>query len=156
MNTSGNKSSRVTLRTRQYPILSLFDEMNRLFEDAVPFAQSARGSSGFKPNIDLTEREKEYILTGEFPGLDANDIDIELRDNSLTLRGEKRSQHEHKDGERVHIERSFGSFSRSFSFGVEIDEDNASAEMKNGVLTIHVPKSVKVLKGAKKLSINAQ
>lgn len=155
MNTSGGKGSGVTLRTRQYPILSLFDEMNRLFEDAVPFAQTARSTNSFKPNIDLVEGEKEYVLTGEFPGLDVADIEIELRDNAITLRGEKRSQHEHREGDRVHIERTFGSFIRSFSFGVEVDEDNATADMKNGLLTVRVPKSAKVLKGSKKLSIKA-
>jgi HSP20 family protein len=153
MNTSGGKNGGVTLRTRQYPILSLFDEVNRLFEDAVPFAQSARSVGGFKPHIDLVEGEKEYVLTGEFPGLNVGDIDIELRDNAITLRGEKRSQREHKEGERVHTERSYGAFSRSFSFHVEVDEDNATADMKSGVLTVRVPKSAKVLKGAKKLSI---
>lgn len=153
MNTSGGKNCGITLRTRQYPILSLFDEMNRLFEDAVPSSQSARNVGGFKPHIDLVEGEKEYVLTGDFPGLDVADIDIELRDNAITLRGEKRSQHEHNEGERGHTERTFGAFSRSFSFHVEVDEDNATADLKNGVLTVRVPKSERVLKGAKKLSI---
>lgn len=155
MNNSGGKSGGATLRTRQYPILSLFDEMNRLFEDAVPFAQTARAVSNFRPTIDLVEGEKEYLLTGEFPGLDVRDIDIELRDNALTLRGEKRSQYEHKEGDRAHLERTYGVFNRTFTFGVEVDEDNATADMKNGVLTVRVPKSAKVLRGAKKLSINA-
>ncbi|MFN4895985.1 MAG: Hsp20/alpha crystallin family protein [Pseudomonadota bacterium] len=155
MNASGGKNGGTFLRPRQYPILSLFDEMNRLFEDAVPFTQTARGGSGFKPTIDLVEGEKEYILTGEFPGLDVADIEIELRDNTITLRGEKRSHYEQKEGDRVHIERAFGSFCRSFSFNVEVDEDNAAADMKNGVLTVRIPKSAKVLRGTKKLSIKA-
>lgn len=153
MNTSGGKGSGTGLGTRQYLILSLFDEMNRLLEDAVPFAQSARSTGGFKPHIDLVESQKEYVLTGDFPGLDVRDIEIELRDNAITLRGEKRTQQEHKEGDRVHTERTFGAFSRSFSFHIEVDEDNATAEMKNGALTVRVPKSAKVLKGAKKVSI---
>ena len=148
---SGSRGGRGLVRAYQYPILSLFDEMNRLFEDAVP--SSGRGAVAFKPQIDLTETEKEYVLHGEFPGLEASEISIELKDNTLTLSGEKRAVHEHKEGNRVHVERSFGSFSRSIPFPVEVDEDNTTAEMKNGVLTVRVPKSQEVLPKTKKVSI---
>jgi HSP20 family protein len=152
---AGNKSGRGVVRAYQYPILSLFDEMNRLFEDALPTPQVSRSAGAFNPKIDLTETKEGYEIHGEFPGMEVGDISIELRDNTLILSGEKRSSREIKEGERVHLERTFGTFSRSIPFAVEIDEDNSSAEMKNGVLTIRVPKSERVVRGAKKLSIKA-
>ena len=140
-------------RGRNYPILSLFDEMNRFFDEAG--AAVSTNKSNFTPRFDLKETPTEFILTGEFPGMDKDQISVELKDNTLTLSGEKRYENEKKEGENTYIERSYGTFSRTFPFETEIDEDNAAAEMKNGVLTIRVPKSAKVLKGAKKLSINA-
>lgn len=138
---------------RNYPMLSLFDEMNRFFDDAG--TSSAARVSNFDPKIDVKETPTEFVLSAEFPGMDKDEIILELKDNSLTLSGEKRFEQEKKEGERTYIERSYGSFLRSFPFETEIDEDNATAEMKNGVLTIKVPKSAKVIKGAKKLSIKA-
>lgn len=138
-------------RGNKYPILSLFDEMNRFFDDAGNV--STTNLKTFIPSIDLKETLQEYLLSAEFAGMSKDEINIELKDNVLTLSGEKRSNHEKKEGERSYIERSYGSFVRSFPFDTEIDEDNASAEMKDGVLTIKVPKSAKVVKGAKKLSI---
>lgn len=149
MYSSSGKNNRIV----RYPMLTLFDEVNRFFEDAVPAAQSARSLSAFNPPIDVTETEKEYVLKGEFPGIDAAEVHIELKDNTLTLRGEKRGEVEKTEGTKHHIERSFGSFSRTLSFEVEVDEDNALAEMKNGVLTIKVPKAAKEVKGTKRLSI---
>lgn len=138
---------------RSYPLLSLFDEVNRLFEDdSSPVALSS-GARGFAPKFDVKETEKSYILTGEFPGMESKDINIELKDNSILFTGEKRYEHENKEGERTHVERYYGSFSRRIEFDVEIDEDNSTAEMKNGVLSVIVPKSSKVIKGAKKLNI---
>lgn len=149
MYSSSGKNNRVV----RYPMLTLFDEVNRFFEDAIPAAQTARSLSAFNPPIDVTETEKEYVLTGEFPGIDSAEVHIELKENTLTLRGEKRNEVEKTEGTKHHIERSFGSFSRTISFDVEVDEDNALAEMKNGVLTIKVPKAAKEIKGTKRLSI---
>lgn len=138
-------------RATGYPILSLFDEMNRFFDEAGSTA--SRSVNAFTPRVDLKETANEFVLNGEFPGMTKESINIELKDNTLTLRGEKRLENEKKEGEKTYIERSYGTFLRSFPFEVEIDEDNATAEMKDGILTVRVPKSAKVIKGAKKLSI---
>jgi HSP20 family protein len=150
---SNSRPSRTLVRARQYPMLSLFDEMNRIFEEAVPAAQSARGAGSYRPSIDVHETEREYLVKAEFPGLDASEISIKLRDNTLTLSGEKKTAAEHAEGDVRHSERTFGAFSRSIPFSLEIDEDNTAAEMKNGLLSIRVPKSPKVIRGVKKVSI---
>lgn len=138
---------------RNYPMLSLFEEMNRFFDEVSPGDSSSKGFTQFNPKLDVKETPTEFILTGEFAGMDEKEITIEVHENTLTLSGEKKFEHEHKEGERVWIERSFGTFSRTIPFEVEVDEDNARAEMKNGLLKITIPKSAKVVKGAKKLSI---
>ena len=151
MYSSSGKNNRVT----RYPMLTLFDEVNRFFEDALPAAQASRGRSTFSPLIDVMETEKEYVITGEFPGIPAEKVNIELKDNSLTLSGDKHHEHERTEGMRHYVERSFGSFTRTISFDVEIDEDNAFAEMKHGVLTIKVPKAPKEIRGSKRLTIKS-
>ena len=150
------RAERVPSRARNYPVLSLFDEVNRLFEDTLPagnWSDGSRNVANFSPKLDIKENEREFVLTGEFPGMQDKDIQIELKDNTVTLSGEKKFEHEQKEGEKTYIERAFGSFTRTVPFSVEIDEDNATAAMKNGVLTLTVPKSAKVIKGAKKVSI---
>lgn len=142
-------------RAVRYPMLTLFDEVNRFIEDAIPAAQSTRGLSTFHPPVDITESDREYVLRAEFPGVPTEAVHIELRDNAITLSGEKRSEHEKTEGSRHYVERSFGSFSRTVTFDLEIDEDNAVAEMKNGVLTVKIPKAAKEVKGSKRLSIKS-
>jgi HSP20 family protein len=149
------KTPRGLVRTSHYPMLSLFDEMNRLFEDTLPLTQNNRSATSFRPTIDLCEKEREYILTGEFPGLEAKDIEIELRDNILTLSGEKKACCDDKEKDHLHVERAFGSFKRSIQLPEEVDEDNTTAEMKNGVLTVRIPKSAKVVRGARKVSVTS-
>jgi HSP20 family protein len=148
------QSQRSLIRARQYPVLSLFDEVNRLFDDALPHA-GASASSRFAPVLDVTESDKDYLIQGDFPGFEGQDVQIEVKDNSITLSGERRQERERKEGERTYVERSFGSFSRTIPFSVEIDEDRATAEMKNGVLTIQVPKSEKVVRGVKKITVKS-
>lgn len=86
---AGNRNSKSLARRYGYPMRSLFDEMNRFFEDAVPVAQSVKTHGAFRPHVDVTETEKEYIVHGEFPGLSPSEVALELRDNTLTLSGEK-------------------------------------------------------------------
>lgn len=153
---SGNaKNSRLLGRNNHYPILSLFDEVNRFFEDTLPVARSTRALSGFNPPIDVAETEKEYLVKGEFPGVSSAELTIDIRGNAITLSGEKRQESEKTEGSRHYVERSFGSFSRTISFDTEIDEDNATAELKDGLLTIKVPKAAVAVKGAKRLSIKS-
>jgi HSP20 family molecular chaperone IbpA len=86
---AGNRNGKSLARRYGYPMRSLFDEMNRFFEDAVPVAQSVKTHGAFRPHVDVTETEKEYIVHGEFPGLSPSEVALELRDNTLTLSGEK-------------------------------------------------------------------
>ena len=132
---------------------SLFDlhrQMNRLFDDL--FDQD--GDSGFfaragsaAPAMDIHQDDKQVEITAELPGVKEEDIDISIDDGVLTLRGEKKSTRE--DKESGYRERSYGSFERRLTLPSNIDEDNCSADFKDGVLTITLPKSEDKARGRK-------
>ena len=93
------------------------------------------------PRIDVIEHEKAYELRAELPGVDKKDIDISVKDDVLTISGEKKHE-ENKEGENYYCcERRFGSFERSFRMADEMDTNNITAEYKNGVLKVTVPKA---------------
>lgn len=91
--------------------------------------------------IDLNETDQAYTVTAELPGIDTQDIELTLRDNTLVLRGEKRDERKEREGERVYLERSYGRFERAIPFAAEVDADHAEAECKNGILTVTLPKN---------------
>ena len=92
------------------------------------------------PAVDITESDGEYAITAEIPGVDKDDLTIELQDGVLTIRGEKKSQREEKREKARLLERSYGAFSRSFSLPSDADPDKVEASFSDGVLTIKVLK----------------
>ena len=136
-------------------LITIREKMNRLFEDAV----SSRGeekdyvSNSWTPSVDIFETKNELVLNIEVPGIDEKDIEIKVEDNTLTLRGERNLEKETKEENYHRIERAYGSFFRSFSLPLYIDQDTIKAEHHNGVLKIimpkkpeHKPRQVKILK----------
>ncbi|MFS8636977.1 MAG: Hsp20/alpha crystallin family protein [Gemmatimonadota bacterium] len=103
-----------------------------------------RGPDGyvaeFEPAVDITERDDALVLTAELPGMRREDIEVELDNNVLTIRGEKKEEREEKGEERYLYERRFGSFSRSFTLPRTVDPDRISARYERGVLTVTLPK----------------
>ena len=122
----------------------VFDRMlsDRFFSDwGNPFrALTSQSEHTFAPKIDVSETEKELVVTAEVPGVDPNQIDVTLADGVLTLRGEKRDEKtEEKEG-YYHAERSFGSFQRSIQLPTTANLDRVNAEYKNGLLEIRIEK----------------
>jgi HSP20 family protein len=95
----------------------------------------------FAPSVDIGEDDDRYIVTVELPGSKKEDVTVEVKDRLLTIRGEKRNEREEKKEQGRWIERSYGSFSRSFTLPANAAGDRVKAEFSNGVLTIEVPKS---------------
>ncbi len=142
-------------------MVTLRDRMNRLFEEAF----AGRGEKGemvsgsWYPSVDIHEKEKELVLTAELPGVDEKDIDIEIEGNTLTIKGEKEMEKETREEDYHRIERSYGSFYRSFSLPSYVIPDKIKAEHTDGLLRITMPKKaelkpkkVKVLKSGKSKS----
>lgn len=116
-------------------------QLDTLFEDW--FGRSMGGT--LAPRVDVSETSKEVTLKVELPGVDEKDIDVSLSGNHLTIKGEKKTEHEEKkDGEegRVfhRVERSFGAFQRTMTVPFDVEPGKVSAEFKDGVLTVTLPK----------------
>jgi len=113
-------------------------EMNRLFEDF--FGEQRAEEGNWMPAIDVSETENETVVRAELPGMTQDDIELNLQENVLTLKGEKR-QEKNEEGENFHrIERTYGKFSRSFSIPAGVKSEDVKATFKDGVLTITLPK----------------
>ncbi|VAX15864.1 hypothetical protein MNBD_NITROSPINAE02-1262 [hydrothermal vent metagenome] len=137
-------------KDEKHPVAG-FDPFGALsaFDDHLPSTLWNEARS-FLPPVDVSEKENEYVITMEAPGMEKDDIRIELEDNVLTLSGEKKESHEEKNERLYRLERRYGSFTRSFRIrGVEADK--IAAGFKNGVLTVTIPKSEEVK--PKKISI---
>ncbi|MCJ7615400.1 MAG: Hsp20/alpha crystallin family protein [Desulfobacterales bacterium] len=95
------------------------------------------------PAIDVAEKDNEFVVKVEVPGCKADDIDISVHGNMLTISGEKKAEEEKKEKGYYHMERSYGSFRRDLNLASEVDPAKIEAACKDGVLTITVPKSEK-------------
>ncbi|AWK86008.1 hypothetical protein DEW08_06845 [Azospirillum thermophilum] len=139
------------------PLLSLHREMNRLFDDVFRSFDGRLSSAGFGgmgwPRMDVVETDKEYRVTAELPGLEEKDVELTVQDGMLTLKGEKKAESD--DQGRLHGERFYGRFQRSFSVGPDVDEERISASFKNGVLTVVLPKTPETASKARRIPINA-
>jgi HSP20 family protein len=92
------------------------------------------------PSVDISEDDSNYIVTAELPGTKREDVTIELEEDVLTIRGEKRSEREEKKEKRRFVERSYGTFSRSFTLPANADPERITASFENGVLTVQIAK----------------
>jgi HSP20 family protein len=120
----------------------LQDRMNRLFDDASRTWRSDEpaATTSWSPAVDIFETEGEIVVKAELPGMDRKDIALNLENNVLTLKGERRFQKETKDENYHRIERSYGTFSRAFAIPATVDEEKIRADYKDGVLNILLPK----------------
>jgi HSP20 family protein len=96
---------------------------------------------GWTPSVEVADTENSIDVTAELPGVSKEDVDVDLQNNVLTIRGEKKQQKEEKEKEHYLFERYYGSFQRSFSLPARVDESSVKAEFRNGVLKIHLDKA---------------
>ena len=128
------------------PVFSLRREIDRLFDDA--FGAGGTGDSrraSWLPAVDVEENTDEYRFDVELPGISPDEVDVTADNGVLTIRGEK-SQRATREGEegRVHfVERSYGSFTRSFQLPQGVDEEGINASFENGLLSVRVPKAAR-------------
>ncbi|HOT88653.1 MAG TPA: Hsp20/alpha crystallin family protein [Bacteroidales bacterium] len=120
--------------------------MDKVFGKLFPNTSQELGTSLFVtrayPKVDIRETDKEYILEAEIPGLNKDQVSVEVKDNSLFIKGEKRNETQ-KDGKYNVREIKRSSFIRSFALDENIDVDKISAKFENGMLEVTVPKKVK-------------
>jgi HSP20 family protein len=95
------------------------------------------------PLVDISEDDKEYLIKAELPGLKKDDVHISVEKGVLTITGERKFEKEEKDRKHHRVERAYGSFVRTFIVPDDAEADKVAAQFKDGVLTIHIPKSEK-------------
>jgi HSP20 family protein len=141
------------------PVLALHREMNRLFDDVfrgfdlAPFGgQSLERSMGW-PNVEVSETDKDVKVAAELPGLEEKDVEVELANGLLSIKGEKKTETEDKD--RRFSERYYGRFERRIPID-NVDQDKVSAAFKNGVLTVTMPKLPEAQSKVKRIAINGK
>jgi HSP20 family protein len=113
----------------------------RNFEDAVTrLLSEPRGARPWSPSVDIFETENELVLKADLPEVRLEDIEVRVENETLTLKGERKFQKDEAVKGYHRIERSYGSFIRSFSVPATVDAEKVGAEFKNGVLTVTLPK----------------
>jgi len=123
------------------PFMSLQREIDRLFDDFTRgFPTFGNGKADLLPSMDVTETDKQIEITAELPGLEEKDVQINVADNLLTIRGEKKAEKEEKDKDYRLIERSYGSFERTLELPDGVNADAIQASIAKGVLKVTVPK----------------
>ena len=122
----------------------LQDEMTRLFAGVAPSNREEFLSGGWAPNVDIYENQDHLILEADLPGMNRDDIDLSIENNVVTLRGERKFEKK-DEGDNFHrVERSYGSFTRSFTLPQTVSAEGAQADFKNGVLRVTFPKREEV------------
>ena len=140
------------------PFLTLHREMNRLFDDVfrgfdlAPFRFGRVFDHAWSwPNIEVSENDKEVRIRAELPGLGEKDIEVQLSNGVLAIKGEKKTETE--DNDRLFSERFYGQFERCIPVA-DIDEDKVNASFRNGVLVVTLPRSAEAQRNVKRIAIN--
>ena len=125
-------------------MMTLREAMDRLFDDAFTRPLSLKDGGWSAPAVDMYQTDDEVVVKAALPGFKANDVQINITGDVLTLRGEMKHQEEKKD-KAWHIrEHRWGSFERSIALPTEVTADKAVADFENGILTITLPKAEEV------------
>lgn len=125
-------------------MLSLREAMNQLLEDSVVQPHTGRSQLGFVPAMDLSETVDAFIVEASVPGLKANDLNITIEDNVLTISGELHEESERKERNYHRIERRFGKFERRVALPTSVKADAISASLNEGILHLEIPKAEEV------------
>jgi HSP20 family protein len=128
------------------PLMSLNRDINRLFDDflqpsALPAGAETVATALITPQINVSETDNEIRVTAELPGVDLDDLEVDVMDDMLVIRGEKRLERSNEDENYHFVERAYGSFQRTVQLPFAADSDQVRASFENGVLTVTVPKS---------------
>lgn len=134
------------------PFLGLHRQVNKLFDDFFRDFDTplSRGWSPNWPSVEVSEGEREIKVIAELPGLDEKDIDVTLRDGVLTLKGEKKQEH----NGATYSERWHGQFARAVQLGPDVDPEKVKASFAKGVLTITLEKRPEAESSVKRIAIN--
>jgi HSP20 family protein len=140
-------------------LVSLQERMNRLFDESFRSRGTGAGQEddwalggSWAPAVDIYEQDGNIVLKAELPGVDPKDTELRVENNVLTLRGQRKFDHEVKKENYHRVERAYGAFTRSFTLPTVVDTEKIKAEYKDGVLRVVLPKREEAK--PKQISIN--
>lgn len=149
------------------PVARFHQEIDRMFDslfrgfgfpalgfgrDPGPLAQT----EWLRPTLDIAASDGEYTISVELPGVDEKDVQLELLDDTLVIKGEKKHEKEEKEKNYYRMERSYGSFQRVLSLPEDAEQENIGATFKRGILKITVPRKAKVSTKSKQITISRE
>lgn len=158
------KETKELVKTEPTRALSPFEEMERMFEEFFRRPFSLIGPSWLprfgllereeiSPTVDIFEEGGDVVVKAELPGMKKEDIDVNITDDTITISGEKKKEEKVEKKNYYRLERSHGSFTRSFRMPTEVQTDKAKANFKDGVLEVRIPKTEEAKKKEKKIPI---
>ena len=121
-------------------VSTLQEQINRVFGDVVGRTGEESNLTPWAPEVDIYETENELVVKADLPDVNPQDLDIRVENNILTIRGERKFDSKVNEDNYLRIERSYGSFSRSFSLANSVKSEAIKADYQNGVLTLSIPK----------------
>jgi HSP20 family protein len=127
-------------------LAQLQERMNRIFEDSLSLLRTGEGKDLFAlgswvPPVDIYETGDSIVLLAELPGMKRGDMTVEIRDNTLTIKGERKFERDSETKSYSRIERSYGTFQRVFTLPYLIQQDKIKVKYENGILEITLPKA---------------
>lgn len=132
--------SLVTRWDAHHGLSGLQEQVNRLFESSFPGRSDNSALTTWAPAVDIYETENELVVKADLPDVSEKDLDVRIENNTLTIRGERKFEKKVEEENYLRVERTYGSFSRSFSLPNTVNSEAIKADYKNGVLTVELPK----------------
>src|SRR5579863_7853704 len=131
------------------------DQFNRIFNESFRHQSEESALTTWAPAVDIYETPNELVVKADLPDVNEKDIDVRVENNLLTIRGERKFEKSVSEENFLRVERTYGSFSRSFSLPSTLNADAIGAEYKNGVLTVRLPKREEAKPRQVKVTVNA-
>ena len=119
---------------------TLHEHLNRVFGEGFGRSGEESNLTTWAPAVDILENEHELVVKADVPDVDPKDLDIRVENNILTIRGERKFQKQVNENNYLRVERSYGTFARSFSLANTVNSEAIKADYQNGVLTLNIPK----------------
>src|SRR5258705_1288784 len=135
---------------------SLQDQINRLFNDVFERPSDESNLTSWAPAVDIFETEHELVVKADLPDIDPKDLDIRVENNVLTIRGVRKFEKDVNEDNYLRVERSYGTFSRSFTLANTVNAEAIKADYQNGVLTLTIPKREEAKPKQIKINVGTQ
>lgn len=120
----------------------LFSRYNRLFNGALPAEdRESAAAAQWRPAANIVETDSEYLIKAELPAVEKKDVEVTVHEGVITMRGERRYERSHESEKQHRLESFYGTFERSFNLPADVDDTKIYAESKDGVLSVHLPKT---------------